>query len=45
VDKIDTDKAARISQLLFYLSVEVANADERPKWNPRSYSEIVSDRQ
>jgi hypothetical protein len=45
VDKIDTDKAARISQLLFYLSLEVANADERPQWNPQSYSEIVSDRQ
>jgi hypothetical protein len=45
VDKIDTDKAARISRLLFYLSVEVANADERPQWNPQSYREIVSDGQ
>ena len=42
VDKIDTDKAARITQLLFYLSLEVANADERPQWNPQSYQEIVS---
>ena len=41
VDRIDTDKAARIAQLLFYLGVEIANADERPRWNPESYDEIV----
>lgn len=42
-DRIDTDKAARISRLLFYLGVEVADADERPRWNPESYKQIVSD--
>ncbi|GMV07862.1 MAG: hypothetical protein AMXMBFR53_41370 [Gemmatimonadota bacterium] len=42
-DRIDSEKAARISQLLFYLGMEVANADERPKWNPESYKQIVSD--
>ncbi len=42
-DRIDSEKAARISQLLFYLGLEVANADERPRWNPESYRQIVSD--
>ena len=42
-ERIDSEKAARISQLLFYLGMEVANADERPKWNPESYKQIVSD--
>jgi len=42
-DRVDSEKAARISQLLFYLGMEVANADERPKWNPESYKQIVSD--
>jgi Zn-dependent M28 family amino/carboxypeptidase len=41
-DRIDTEKAARISRLLFYLGVDVANADERPRWNPESYKAIVS---
>jgi hypothetical protein len=43
VDRVDTEKAARISQLLFYLGIEVANADQRPQWNPESYKAIVSD--
>ena len=42
-DRIDTEKAARISQLLFFLGLEVANADQRPQWNPESYKAIVSD--
>jgi len=42
-DRVDSEKAARISQLLYYLGMEVANADERPKWNPESYKQIVSD--
>ncbi len=41
VDRIDADKAARITQLMFYLGVEVANAPDRPRWNPESYAEIV----
>lgn len=43
-DRVDSEKAARISQLLFYLGMEVANAQERPRWNPESYKQIVSDR-
>ena len=41
VDKIDTEKTARIGRLLFYLGQEIANAPERPKWNPESYKKIV----
>ena len=41
-DRVDSEKAVRIAQLIFYLGVEVANADQRPKWNPESYRQIVS---
>ena len=41
VDKIDGEKAARIARLVFYLGVEVANATERPKWDPQAYRQIV----
>ena len=40
-DKINSEKEARILQLLFYLGQEIGNAPERPKWNPESYREIV----
>jgi Peptidase family M28 len=40
-DKIDAEKQARIVRLLFYLGEDLANAPERPKWNPESYSRIV----
>jgi Zn-dependent M28 family amino/carboxypeptidase len=43
-DKIDAEKAARIARLVFYLGVDIANAAERPEWNPESYAKIVSDR-
>lgn len=43
-ERMDSEKAARIAQLLFYLGMEVANAQERPRWNPESYKQIVSDR-
>jgi hypothetical protein len=42
-ERIDAEKAARITRLLFYLGVEIGNAEERPKWNPESYERIVSD--
>lgn len=41
VDKIDTEKTARIGRLLFYLGLEVSDTDARPQWNPDSYAEIV----
>ncbi len=40
-DKIDAEKESRIVRLLFYLGQEVANAAQRPKWNPDSYKQIV----
>lgn len=40
---IDAEKAARITRLLFYLGLEVANAPERPKWDPTHFAEIVGE--
>lgn len=40
-DKIDAEKESRVARLIFYLGVDVANAAERPKWNPDSYKRIV----
>ena len=37
-------EAARIAKLVFYLGVEVANTQERPRWNPDSYARIATDR-
>ena len=41
-DKINAEKASRIAKLLFYLGVEIADADRRPQWNPESYRQIVA---
>ena len=41
VDKIDAEKAARITQMVFHLGLDVANAAERPQWNPESRARIV----
>jgi hypothetical protein len=43
-DKIDAEKQARLTRLVFYLGLEIANAAERPRWNPDSYREIVTER-
>jgi Zn-dependent M28 family amino/carboxypeptidase len=40
-EKINSEKEARILRLLFYLGQEIANAPNRPQWNPESYREIV----
>ena len=40
--KIDAEKEARVTRLIFYLGLEIANAAQRPKWNPDSYKRIVS---
>ncbi len=40
VHKIDTDKAARVTRLIFYLAHDVANATERPKWDPKGLAEV-----
>ena len=41
LNKIDGEKESRILKLVFYLGLELANADQKPKWNPQSYREIV----
>ena len=40
-EKIDADKQARLTRLIFYLALDVANAPERPAWVPTSYEAIV----
>jgi Peptidase family M28 len=40
-EKIDGEKEARFTQLLYYLGMEVANAAAKPQWNPDSYRKIV----
>jgi hypothetical protein len=42
-DKIDAEKQARLTQLVFYLGLDIANAAERPRWNPESYRRIVTE--
>ena len=41
-DKIDAEKEARIVKLVFYLGLDIANAPQRPQWNPESYRKIVT---
>jgi hypothetical protein len=41
-DKIDAEKESRVIRLMFYLGQEVANAPNRPRWNPESYRQIVT---
>jgi hypothetical protein len=40
VEKIDTDKAARVARLVFYLACDVANSAERPRWDPKGLEEV-----
>ena len=40
-DKIDAEKESRIIKLVFYLGLDIANAADKPKWNPGSYRRIV----
>jgi len=32
IEKVNTEKATRIVKLMFYLSLEIANSPEKPKW-------------
>ena len=43
-DKVDAEKEARILRLLFYFVQELANAAQRPTWDPVSYQRIVVER-
>ncbi len=43
-DRIDAEKEARIVRMVFYIGLEVANAAQRPAWNPESRRQIVRNR-
>ncbi len=40
VEKIDFDKAERISRLLYYVTREIANDARRPTWDPAGLEEV-----
>ncbi len=40
-EKIDAEKTSRVARLIFHVALEIANADEKPRWNPESYQQIV----
>ncbi|HEX2076841.1 MAG TPA: M20/M25/M40 family metallo-hydrolase [Longimicrobium sp.] len=40
VEKIDLDKATRISRMVFYLVYEIANDPQRPRWDPEGLAEV-----
>jgi hypothetical protein len=39
--KIEYEKMSRIGQLIFYLGLDIANADQRPEWDPAAYERVV----
>jgi hypothetical protein len=43
-DRIDTEKATRLVRLVFHVSAAVANAHQRPQWNPGSFSRLAEER-
>ena len=43
-DRIDSEKAARLVRYVFHIGASVANATERPRWNPGSYERLVEER-
>ena len=40
-DKIDAEKESRVVKLIYFVASAVANATQRPQWNPESYRKIV----
>ncbi len=40
MEKIDSDKAMRVTRLIFHTVMEIANADGRPAWDPRGLDEV-----
>jgi len=40
VQKINTDKAARIARLAYYVAFEIANSREAPKWSEQGLKEV-----
>ena len=43
-DKINYEKLSRISRLMFYVGLEVANAEKRPQWDPDRFKILVPSR-
>jgi hypothetical protein len=43
-DRIDSEKAARLVRYVFHIGASVANAAERPRWNPGSYERLLEAR-
>jgi Zn-dependent M28 family amino/carboxypeptidase len=41
VDRIDTDKAARIARFVFFVALEIAESAERPEWTTPDTGETV----
>lgn len=41
IDRIDYEKMARIGRLIFYLGLEIADADAPPMWDADAYARIV----
>jgi Zn-dependent M28 family amino/carboxypeptidase len=41
--KIEYDKTARIGRLVYWLGLDVANADRRPVWDPEAYKRVVEE--
>jgi hypothetical protein len=39
--RADCDKGARVARLAFYIGLEVANANERPTWDPDARARVV----
>lgn len=40
LERLDVDKVARISRMVLHLVLEIANADERPEWDPAGWEEV-----
>jgi len=40
VERLDTDKAARIARMVFYIANDVANDPQRPRWDPKGLEEV-----
>jgi hypothetical protein len=37
---VDTDKASRVARLLTHVTLDIANRDERPEWDPAGLAEV-----
>ena len=42
-DRILYEKTSRITQLIYYLGLDIAEASGRPEWDPEAYRRVVED--